>query len=131
MYICTMKKLIIAILIILLSGCTSTKYIEVPVDRTKIEYRDRTLVDTLIRYDSIAVKINGDTIFKEKYKYLYRTKEVKDTINVTDTVTIFKTVEVAKEVNKVNNWQIILMVLGGAAIALGLYKLMIFVKTWI
>lgn len=131
MYICTMKKLITFILILVLSGCAPTKYIEVPVDRTKIEYRDRALIDTLIRYDSVTVKINGDTIFKEKYKYLYRTKEVKDTINVTDTVTIFKTVEVAKEVNKVNNWQIILMVLGGAAIALGLYKLMVFVKTWI
>lgn len=127
-----MKKLLIVILVsLLLSGCTSTKYVEVPVDRVKIEYRDRTLIDTLIRNDSVIIRERGDTVFMEKYKYLYRTKEVKDTINTTDTVTVVKPVEVVKEVNRVHNWQIILMVLGGVAAAFGLYKLIRLIKSWI
>lgn len=127
-----MKKLIIVTLIVLLlSSCNTTKYIEVPVDRIKIEYRDRTLIDTLIRNDSVIIKERNDTVFMEKYKYLYRIKEAKDTINITDTITKVQTVEVVKEVNKVHNWQIVLMVLGGVAIALGLYKLVILIKKWI
>ena len=127
-----MKKLIIVTLIaLLLSSCATTKYIEVPVDRIKIEYRDRTFIDTLIRNDSVIIKERNDTVFIEKYKYLYRIKEAKDTINITDTITKVQTVEVVKEVNKVHNWQIVLMVLGGVATALGLYKLVILIKKWI
>lgn len=124
-----MKKLLLAILLgILLSGCASTKYAEVPVDRVKIEYRDRVSIDTLYRNDSTIIREKGDTVFLEKYKYIYRVKELKDTVNVTDTITVVKTVEVTKEVNKLHNWQVGLMVLGGVAIALGGYKLIKFIK---
>lgn len=124
-----MKKLLLAILLgILLSGCASTKYVEVPVDRVKIEYRDRVSIDTLYRNDSTIIREKGDTVFLEKYKYIYRVKELKDTVNVTDTITVVKTVEVTKEVNKLYNWQVGLMVLGGVAIALGGYKLIKFIK---
>lgn len=124
-----MKKLLLAILLgILLSGCATTKYVEVPVDRVKIEYRDRVSVDTLYRNDSTIIREKGDTIFLEKYKYIYRVKELRDTVNVTDTITVVKPIEVTKEVNKLHNWQVGLMVLGGAAIALGGYKLIKFIK---
>lgn len=124
-----MKKIIVAILmVVLFYSCTTTKYIEVPVDRVKIEYRDRTLIDTLIRNDSIVIREKGDTIFLEKYKYLYRTKEVRDTVNVTDTITTVKTVEVIKEVNKLYTWQIVLMILGGSGIVLLIYKLINFIR---
>ena len=124
-----MKKLLLAILLgILLSGCATTKYVEVPVDRVKIEYRDRVSIDTLYRNDSTIIREKGDTVFLEKYKYIYRVKELKDTVNVTDTITVVKPVEVTKEVNKLHNWQVGLMVLGGAAIALGGYKLIKFIK---
>lgn len=124
-----MKKLLLAILLgILLSGCATTKYVEVPVDRVKIEYRDRVSIDTLYRNDSTIIREKGDTVFLEKYKYIYRVKELKDTVNVTDTITVVKPIEVTKEVNKLHNWQVGLMVLGGAAIALGGYKLIKFIK---
>ena len=127
-----MKRLLIVILItLLLTGCTSTRYVEVPVDRVKIEYRDRTLIDSLIKKDSVIIRERGDTVFLEKYKYLYKTNKIRDTISIKDTITIVNTVEVTKEVNKVYNWQVILMILGGVAIALELYKLVIFVKKWI
>lgn len=124
-----MKKLVLVILLsVILVGCASTKYVEVPVPQVKIEYRDRTSIDTLIQNDSIIIKEKGDTVFLEKYKYLYRTKELRDTINVTDTITVVKTVEVTKEVNKLYTWQMILMVLGGAGVALLVYKLFNLIK---
>ena len=123
-----MKRLLFIVLLsIILIGCASTEYIEVP--QIKIEYRDRVSIDTLLLRDSIVTKEKGDTIILEKYKYLYRTKEVRDTINITDTTTVIKTIEVTKEVNKLYNWQIILMVLGGAVIVLLIYKLIKLIKT--
>lgn len=120
-----MKKLVVVILMVLLiSSCTITRYVEVPVDRIKIEYRDKTKIDTLIQKDSIITQLKGDTVFLEKYKYLYRIKEVRDTVAKTDTITTVHTIEVEKKVNELKNWQIILMVLGGGFIMLGLYKLL-------
>lgn len=124
-----MKKLLLAILLgILLSGCAATKYVEVPVDRVKIEYRDRVSVDTLYRNDSTIIREKGDTVFLEKYKYIYRVKELRDTVNVTDTVTVVKPVEVTKEVNKLHNWQIVLMTLGAFAIVILLYGVIKWIK---
>ena len=69
-----MKKLLLAILLgILLSGCATTKYVEVPVDRVKIEYRDRVSIDTLYRNDSTIIREKGDTVFLEKYTYSCKT----------------------------------------------------------
>lgn len=119
-----MKKLIFLFLfIIIVSSCTTTKYIEIPVENTKIEYRDRHTIDTIYKTDSTIIKDKGDTIYLEKYKYLYKVKEVRDTINITDTITVVNTVEVIKEVNKLKDWQIALMVIGGAAVAILIFKL--------
>lgn len=120
-----MKNLIVIILLIILLGsCTSTRYIEVPVDRIKLEYRDKTKIDTLIQKDSIITLLKGDTVFLEKYKYLYKIKEVRDTVAKTDTVTTVQTIEVEKKVNELKNWQIALMVLGGGFIILCIYKIL-------
>ena len=119
------------LLLIMLGSCKSVEYVEIPVDRVKIEYRDRISRDTLISNDSIIIKERGDTVFLKKYKYLYRTKELRDTINLTDTITVVKTVEVSKEVNKLHTWQIILMILGGGVIIFSLYKGVKLIKTWI
>ena len=120
-----MKKSIVVILMVLLiSSCTTTKYVEVPIDKVKIEYRDKTKIDTLIQKDSIVTKLNGDTIFLEKWKYLYKVKEVRDTVAKTDTITTVQTIEVEKKVNELRNWQIILMVLGGGFIMLCVYKIL-------
>ena len=124
-----MKNLILILILgIIVSCCKSTKYIEVPVDRVKIEYRNSVSIDTIYRNDSTIIRESGDTVFLEKYKYIYKVKELKDTVNITDTITVVNTVEVTKEVNKLYNWQVGMMVLGGAAIALGGYKLIKFIK---
>lgn len=117
-----MKKLLLIILLgIILSGCTATKYVEVPIEKTKIEYKDRLSIDTVIRHDSTIITMLGDTVYLEKYKYIYKVKELRDTVNITDTTTVTKPIEVVKGINKLYTWQIILMVLGGVSIIILVY----------
>lgn len=130
-----MKKLLLFLFVLLyLCNCTTTKYtdriVEVPTEKVRIEYKDRVLIDTLITRDSVIIAERGDTVYMEKYKYLYKIKEVRDTINTTDTTTITKVVpvETIKEVNKLHTYQIVLMILGGWFIVLGLYKLYKYIK---
>ena len=116
-----MKHFIIICTLISLIGCTTTKYVEVPIEKTKIEYKDRLSIDTVIQHDSTIITMLGDTVYLEKYKYIYKVKELRDTINITDTTTITKPIEVIKEINKLYTWQIVLMVLGGVSIIMLVY----------
>ena len=119
-----MKKLyLISLLSLILSACSTVKYVEVPIPEVHVEYRDRVSIDTIIRNDSTIIREKGDTVFLEKFKYVYKTKELRDTVNITDTVTVVKKVEVTKEVNRIRTWQYILMVLGFTFIGTGIYKL--------
>lgn len=92
-----------------------------PIEKTKIEYKDRLSIDTIIQHDSTIITMLGDTVYLEKYKYIYKVKELRDTINITDTTTVTKPIEVVKEINKLYTWQIILMVLGGVSIIILVY----------
>lgn len=116
-----MKHFIIICTLISLIGCTTTKYVEVPIEKTKIEYKDRLSIDTVIQHDSTIITMLGDTVYLEKYKYIYKVKELRDTINITDTTTVTKPIEVIKEINKLYTWQIVLMVLGGVGIIILVY----------
>ena len=116
-----MKHFIIICTLISLIGCTTTKYVEVPIEKTKIEYKDRLSIDTVIQHDSTIITMLGDTVYLEKYKYIYKVKELRDTINITDTTTVTKPIEVVKEINKLYTWQIVLMVLGGVSIIMLIY----------
>lgn len=116
-----MKHFIIICTLISLIGCTTTKYVEVPIEKTKIEYKDRLSIDTVIQHDSTIITMLGDTVYLEKYKYIYKVKELRDTINITDTTTVTKPIEVVKEINKLYTWQIVLIVLGGVSIIILVY----------
>lgn len=118
-----MKNIIYVVLLFIAFGCT-TKYI--PVESTRTKYVDRLSVDTFVRIDSLVEKSINETIYIEKYRTIYRNKIIKDTINRTDTIS--KTVQVIKEVNRIHDWQLILMVLGGGFIALLGYRLIRIIK---
>lgn len=124
-----MKKLLLIFLVFIAISCGTTKVIEVPIDRVRTEYIDRHSIDTVIKNDSIIIRDKGDTVFLEKYKYLYRYINKTDTFIKIDTLTKTITVEVTKEVNKLKNWQMGLMILGGIALAFGGYKLIKIIKT--
>ena len=116
-----MKSLITILLIAIICSCAPTKYVKVPIEKTKIEYKDRLSIDTVIQHDSTIITMLGDTVYLEKYKYIYKVKELRDTINITDTTTVTKPIEVVKEINKLYTWQIVLMVLGGVSIIILVY----------
>lgn len=123
-----MKKLLFMFLLYIVISCTTTKYIEIPVEHTRIEYSDRIKHDSIYLRDSIVQKKENDTIYLEIYKYLYKYKYLRDTINVVDSIPVVTVKEVTKEVNKLYNWQFILMVLGGGSIVVIGYKLIRIIK---
>lgn len=122
-----MRKLLIIIgTILLLSGCKTTKYIEVPVEvvKVKTEYVYQSRVDStyskdsIYIHDSIYVKEKGDSVFVYKYntkyiqgidfKYIYNT----DTVLVCDSIPVITPVKEVVEVNKLNWIQELLIWLG-------------------
>ena len=123
-----MKKLLYIYLLFLIVSCTTTKYIEVPLETTKIEYKEKIKYDSIKIQDSIIIKEDNDTIYIEKYKYIYKTIQQTDTIHITDSIPNIQIVEVIKEVNKLKDWQIILMIIGGSFIALIGYKIIKLIK---
>lgn len=109
--------------LLLVCSC-KTKY--VPVETVKIDtiYINKLQRDSIYMYDSVFVKDKGDTVFVEKYKYLYRDKLVRDTlyINRTDSVQVPYPVE--KELTK---WQQFRMDFGGWAIGIVIVTILVVV----
>ena len=100
-----MKKLLfLAAIATMLYSCKSVKYI--PVETTKIEYRDNFVRDSIFRYDSVFVKDKGDTLILEKFRYLYKNRIVKDSVFINDTIRVPYPMEVVKQVKApLTSWQ--------------------------
>ena len=91
-----------ALIIFLATGC-KTKTVLVPVDRVKIEYKERLRVDSVYNRDTIQIYKKNDTIYYEKIKWRERFKI--DTVSVVSVDSIPYPVEVMTEVNKLTKWQ--------------------------
>ena len=64
-----MKNIILYILLLLLIySCKTTKYVEVPKEVIKTEYKTNIKYDSIYVKDSISIKAINDTIFIEKTK---------------------------------------------------------------
>ena len=89
-----------------LTSC-SPKVRVVPVERTRVEWRDRWRLDSVYIHDSIYLteKQVGDTIYKVKEVYRWRDRWRVDTINTgrVDSVRITEVVEVSA---KLTAWQV-------------------------
>lgn len=113
----------------LLFGCKTIKY--VPVETIKIEYKDKLKIekDTIIQHDSIYIRDSGDTIFIERFKYMYKYRDriVQDSIHIQDSIQVPYPVEMKIEVNKLTKWQswqiISFRILVLAGLLYGLYQL--------
>lgn len=101
-----MKRIILLIpLLVILSlfaGC-KTKTVLVPVDRIKIEYRDRLRIDSVYNRDTVNIYERGDTVYIQSIKWRERFKF--DTLSVVMIDSIPYPVEVVTEVNKLTKWQ--------------------------
>lgn len=86
----------------LFTGC-KTKTVLVPVEKVKIEYRDRLRIDSVYNRDTVNIYERGDTVFLQTIKWRERFKF--DTVSVVRVDSIPYKVEVIKEVNKLTKWQ--------------------------
>ena len=116
-------------------SCTTTKYIDrtVTVETVRTEYVNQLYRDSVFVHDSIDRYISGDTVYQYKYKYIYKYLNRTDTIVKTDSIQVpveLKTIEV-KEVNEVKGYQSFLIYTGLVFIALLLYKLIVYIKSFI
>lgn len=104
------KTLYILISTILFVGCCSPKEIirEVPVEVTHDVYHNIYVHDTTHVTDSSVMYIKGDTVFQEKYKYIYRERQIHDTLATHDTipVTITNTIVETKVVKDAQWWPV-------------------------
>ncbi|MDR1761094.1 MAG: hypothetical protein LBR55_01445 [Bacteroidales bacterium] len=123
------KTAIFYALALLCCACGTTKY--VPVETTKIEYRDQLVRDSIFRYDSVFVKQTADTVFFERYKYLYRDKIIRDSVFIQDTIRVPYPVEVVKQVKApLIGWQNFQVWCGRTTLALGLPAILYFMLKW-
>ena len=96
--------LLIPLLLVLslFTGCI-TKTVLVPVEKVKIEYRDRLRVDSVYNRDTVNIYEKNDTVFLHTIKWRERFKF--DTVSVVRVDSIPYPVEVVTEVNKLTKWQ--------------------------
>lgn len=111
-----MKNLLYIILLTLaicLTSCRIIKYVPVETVKTEYKTRDSIRFDSIYEHDSIFLFVNGDTVYKEKYRYKYRYL----TINKTDTVMLTDSVQIPYPVEKqLTRWQQMKIELGGWAV---------------
>ena len=101
------------ILAIVLCGCKQVQYVPVETVRLDSIYLTQTLRDSIVRYDSVYVRDKGDTLYVERWKYLYRDKVRVDTmVSVrVDTLAVPYPVE-----KRLTRWERVKMEAGGVAI---------------
>lgn len=124
--------------ILLLTGCSTTRTIEVPVEKVRTEYK----TDTVLQYKNLVVKdsvfinqyVKGDTVYRDRYKYkyinntdtLYRDRY----IHVTDSIDRPVYIEKEIEVSYVPWYAKILSCIGGITLlVLGFKLVRIYLKT--
>lgn len=127
--------LIACVIISMLCGCRTTRY--VPVESVRTEYKDRVVAvhDTVrdsvrvsndvYRHDSVLIKIQGDTVYIERWHTLLqssslqnraeRSKAAHDTLYVTRTDSVRVPVPVERQLTK---WEKTKMDFGTAAMVI-------------
>lgn len=101
---------LVFVIFLSLLGCKS-RIQYVPVESVRIEYKDRLQRDSIYFRDSIIMREKGDTVFVDRWRYIYRDKLVTDTLLVNDTVQVPYQIE-----KQLTRWQQTKMDVGGWAI---------------
>lgn len=114
-----MNRLILYITIFLMLGiwftsCRSVQYVPVESVKTEIQYKDKLQRDSIHVIDSVFLLVKGDTVFRDRYRVVYKDKLIRDTayIHKVDSVQVPYPVE-----KKLSRWQSIKLELGGWAFA--------------
>jgi hypothetical protein len=96
------KIILIVLLLLVISGC-KTKEVLIPTEKTVVEYRDRTFVDSIYNRDTLYLFAKNDTVYLQSIKWRERFKV--DTVRYEKVDSIPYFVEVVKEVNVLTKWQ--------------------------
>lgn len=72
--------LLFLLAVLSLAACKQVQYVPVETVRLDSIYLTQTLRDSIVRYDSVYVRDKGDTLYVERWKYLYRDKVRVDTM---------------------------------------------------
>lgn len=107
-----MKGLVFIFLVLFLSSCRSINTVPVETARTEYKYIDRLQHDSIYERDSVRYYTKGDTVFADKYRYLYKYFFVNkvDSFVKVDTVRVPFPVE-----RRLSRWESLKMELGGWA----------------
>ena len=111
-----MEKLIIIIVSFVMAGCASTRHLPQTVERTTHD----TLYQNSLQYDSIYIDNRiytyreADTVYREKIRYEYKYKYLRDTVRIheVDSIPEIMKVETVKEVQTIPWYSKILACLG-------------------
>lgn len=124
-----MKRLILYLIVFLMSGtcftsCRSVQYVPVETVKTEIQYKDRLQRDSIHVLDSVFLQVKGDTVFRDRYRIVYKDKQIRDTayIHKVDSVQVPYPVE-----KDLTRWQSIKIELGGWAFGMILALLFIII----
>ena len=116
----------VVLLAVLAFSCRSVKYVPVETVRTDSVRVNTIQRDSIHLRDSVFVLVKGDTVWMEKYKYLYRDKVVRDTVSVVNVDTVRVPYPVEKELTR---WQRFKMDVGGFSFG-GIVVLVLVVVGW-
>lgn len=120
-----MRSLLIVLILICVS-CTTTKYVDrpIPVETVRTEYINKLYKDSIFVHDSIDRYVKGDTVHKDRYRYIYKYMNRTDTVLKTDSIEVPVEVKITeiKEVNKLTWYQSLLIYLGFGSAFVLLYK---------
>ena len=125
-----MKRLIYILIVLLTSGIcfTSCRSIYVPIETVKHDsiYISKVLHDSIYQRDSIYVDRKGDTVLIYKDRYLYKYKNLIDTmyINRIDSIQVPFPVE-----RELSWWESVKQEIGG--IAIGVIGALLFIIVWL
>lgn len=97
-----------------IASCTTTKYIEVPIETIKTEYAVKNVSDTTIIRDSIDRYVAGDTVYIYKLQQKTRVVNTIDTVVKVDSIpyTVEVKTTVTEEVNVLKWYQKMFMCIG-------------------
>lgn len=91
-------------------SCRSVKYVPVEKVRRDTLYINKVRRDSIVKYDSVHVREKGDTVYLEKYRYLFVDKWRTDTVYLSRTDSVQVPYPVERELTR---WQRFRMEVGG------------------
>jgi hypothetical protein len=107
---------------LLWAGCR-TKTLYTPTESSKVEHVGSSLSDSVRLYDSVFLKVKGDTVFFERYHERIRNRAIHDSIHIRDSIRVpYPVINERKTSRPYRWWEKSLMAFGCMSIAYIAFK---------